>query len=215
MLLVDKVTVGPLQENTYVVYNDAQEALIIDPGAEPEKIQAMIDELGVIPQAILITHAHHDHVGACQHIREAYQVDVYVHEIEAEMFQDPERREIILNQPTDHYWTEADMGEVQVGSFKFRIAFTPGHSPGHVIYVFDEDEFVINGDTVFSGTIGRTDLPGGSFFDLMTSIDRHIISLPPQYTLFAGHGDVTTVGHELKTNPFFEVFRQHQMHRVD
>lgn len=209
-LNVEKIVVGAYQENTYVVYNEAKEALIIDPGDEAERIIAWIKENEWKPQAILITHTHIDHVMAIDPVREAFGIEAYVHEIEADTFQTPDMNmqasDIVVNKPADHLWTE--LGEHTVGSFTFDIALVPGHSPGHVVYIFKEDAFVICGDTIFRGSIGRTDLRGGDLRTLLLGILRDILPLPKHFILYPGHGESTTVQREIQTNPFLEMFRQ-------
>lgn len=210
MLKVEKLTVGPIQENTYVVFNELNEALIVDPGDEPERIIGWVKENNWDLQAILITHTHFDHIQAVDAVRNEFGIEVYVHEIEQKTFQTPNRNmqpsDIVVNRPADHLWT--DLGEKTVGSFTFDIALIPGHSPGHVIYTFKEDGIIIIGDVVFKGSIGRTDTPGGDFNTLMQGIARDVVTLPHSYKLYPGHGGDTTIAEEIKTNPFFEPFRQ-------
>lgn len=209
MLNVEKLVVGFVQENTYVIYNEANEALIIDPGDDADRIIAWVKENDWNPQAVLITHAHFDHVLAVDAVRDEFGIEAYVHEIEAEFFQHPDFNMLPSlsreNRPAEHLWT--DIGEHTVGSFTFDIALVPGHSLGHVIYIFKEDEFVICGDTVFSGSIGRTDLPGGDLNILLEGIARDILTLPANYVLFPGHGGSTTVSQEIQSNPFLQGFR--------
>lgn len=211
MLQIEKIFIPKVSENTYIIYNEHNEALIIDPGDEPQRIIQHIKDNGWKPQAVLITHAHPDHVGAVDEVRDEFGIEAYVHEIEAEMFEDPMsifvNRTGDTNRPAENLWTEADMGEKQLGSFTFEIAFVPGHSPGHVVYIFHDDRFVMCGDTVFRGAIGRTDLKGGSLEALMNGIKNEIISLPSDYELYPGHGDKTTVEREVIYNQFLQQFR--------
>lgn len=209
MLKVEKLTVGPIQENTYVIYNELNEALIIDPGDEADRIIQWVKDNQWNLQAILITHTHFDHIQAVEAVRNEFNIEVYVHEIEQQTFQTPNRNmqpsDIVVNRPADHLWSE--LGEHTVGSFTFELALIPGHSPGHVIYIFEEAEIVIIGDVVFKGSVGRTDTPGGDFYTLLEGIARDVVTLPHSYRLFPGHGGDTTVGEEVRTNPFFESFR--------
>ena len=209
MLKVAKLVVGQIQENTYVVYNEVNKALVIDPGDDADRIIAWIKENGWEPEAILITHTHFDHVLAVDSVRDEFGIEVYVHEIESETFQTPNRNmqpsTVVVNRPADHLWSE--LGEYTVGSFTFDIALIPGHSPGHVVYTFKEDGFVICGDTVFNGSIGRTDTPGGDLQTLLVGIARDILTLPGDFVLFPGHGAPTTVSQEIQSNPFLQGFK--------
>lgn len=207
MLQVECLTVGPLAENTYLIYNDEGNALIIDPGAEADRIRKKIEELHLTPQAILVTHTHHDHIGAVAELRELYNVETYVHEIEADTFQESLTDASVTNDPADVLWTAEDMGkESIIGDFDMKIVFVPGHSPGHVAFIFPEEGFAVTGDTVFQGSIGRTDLPGGSFRDLMDGIVHQLLTLPDKTILYPGHGKSTTVGDEKDHNPFLQEF---------
>lgn len=209
MLKVGKLVVGQIQENTYVVYNEDNKALVIDPGDDADRIIAWIKGNGWEPEAILITHTHFDHVLAVDSVRDEFGIEVYVHEIESETFQTPNRNmqpsTVVVNRPADHLWSE--LGEHTVGSFTFDIALIPGHSPGHVVYTFKEDGFVICGDTVFNGSIGRTDTPGGDLQTLLVGIARDILTLPGDFVLFPGHGGPTTVSQEIQSNPFLQGFK--------
>lgn len=212
MLKVEKLVVGLIEENTYAVINRANKALIIDPGAEADKIIAWIQDNQWEVEAILLTHCHYDHIGALDKLRAQYGIKAYVHPIEASFIGDPSKNlslfasQPLVQQDAEFEWQS--MGEQQVGSFTFSIAHTPGHSPGHVIYVFRDDQFVIAGDTVFKGTIGRTDIPAADSATLLENIEKEIAHLNPVFRIYPGHGDETTVGKEWETNPFFAEFTQ-------
>lgn len=216
MLEIYGMSVGPIQENAYIVVDSAsREALIFDPGEEAERIISWIREQGLKPLAVLLTHTHSDHIGALDAVREAFDIEVYVHENEATWLGDPQKN-LSARQPfgemrmreAEHIWTDKDMGAQSIGPFNFKLAHVPGHSPGHVVYIFEEAEFVVVGDAVFQGSIGRTDLPGGDYATLIGAIGREILVLPDAYQLFPGHGGSTTVGAEKASNPFFDVFRR-------
>lgn len=201
---VHSLVVGSLQENTYIVSNQQNEALIIDPGAESDKLIDWIDSLGVSPIAILITHCHSDHVGAVIPLKEHYQIEDYIPAGEIVMYYEYTSSHTGTMHEPDHQWEEN--AKCQIGGFEFDVRQVPGHSPDHVIYVFNQGEFAISGDTVFKGTIGRTDLPGSSSFDLMYYIGQEIITLPDDCILYPGHGPATTVQEEWLHNPFFEIY---------
>lgn len=207
MVKIDKLTVGNLAENTYLVYDEEGRALVIDPGAEAMRIIERINELGLDPQAVLLTHTHHDHIGAVDEIRGAYDIDVYVHKIEEDTLVSSSTNPSVGAQPADHVWLDKDMGQShQIGGIDFTLLFVPGHSPGHVAFLFRDSGFVVSGDTVFKSSIGRYDLPGSSYADLMDGIVNQIMVLPDDYVIHSGHGEATTIGFERATNPFLADF---------
>lgn len=220
MLQVERLEIGAIGENTYViVHSETKEALIVDPGGEASRIIEWIEQAQWQPLAILLTHAHYDHIGAVDEVRDHFQVEVYQHPEEAKFLVDPNwnlsgltGRQAVTARPAEHLWET--LGKHQIGPFQFEVVFVPGHSPGHVAYIFVDERFVVSGDTIFEMSIGRTDLPGGRYIQLMQSIDRELIHLPEDYRLYPGHGNSFTVGYSLATNPYFEVFRQSMKHRL-
>lgn len=208
MIKVYGLEITSVGENTYALVNENNEALIVDPGGQADRIIAWIDDHVWSPQAVILTHAHLDHIGALDAIRDHYQIEAYVHYLEKDFMENP-----ILNlsalmgmrlvqRPCQHHWQE--MGAQTIGNFSFETRHVPGHSPGSVVYIFAEDQFVISGDTVFQGSIGRTDFPGGSYQQLIQGIQTHLLSLPDQFTLYPGHGPATKVGIEKISNPFLQ-----------
>ncbi|HEX6132353.1 MAG TPA: MBL fold metallo-hydrolase [Longimicrobiales bacterium] len=194
-------------ENGYVVWRDgATTAAAIDPG---NAVQPMLDllsaeqlELG----AVLLTHAHLDHIEGVARLVEATNAPVYLHPEDRFLYDhvaqqaqqfgmrvDPPPE---VSRPLEHDQT------LTIGDMSFRVRHVPGHSPGHVIFYLPDAGCAFVGDVVFQGSIGRTDLPGGDFMQLIESIREHVLTLPDDTTLYAGHGPVTTVGHERLTNPF-------------
>lgn len=209
MLKVYYKTVGVVAENTYVIVNENNEALIIDPGDESDLLIAWIKQNNWQPIAILLTHCHFDHIGAVDALRDGFGIEVYVHQIENEYLTNPHLNlsysmlgQLISQREADYCWTQADMMEQTIGSFHFRIAYIPGHSPGHVVYIFDG--FVIGGDTLFNRSIGRTDLYLGDYGQLIAGIHQHLLVLPDEYIVYAGHGEPTTIGEERQLNPFLK-----------
>jgi hydroxyacylglutathione hydrolase len=200
-------TVGPVQENCYIVRRqDANTGLIVDPGDEPDKLLQAIDRLGIeTVEAILITHTHFDHVGAVAPVAQATKAPVYCPELETD----------VLANLNDYTWQgfgpfesyEADRtvagGEtLELAGLTIDVIFTPGHSPGHVTYALAEHEALFSGDVLFQGSVGRVDLPGGDWPTLLASIDTLVSTQPPETTVFPGHMGVTTLGRERATNPF-------------
>lgn len=206
-LIIEKIVVGPFQENTYLLYHpENKDAILIDPGADGQKIKDELDDRHLTLIAILNTHAHIDHVGAVADLQEWFHVPFYLHE--------KERR--VLNQLNDHSvmfglpsiknpkvtnWITGDK-EYKIGSFTIKALHTPGHTPGGVCYLIDGHGFV--GDTLFRGSVGRTDLSGGSWETLERSLKRIIRDIPKDMTLHTGHGFDTTLSQEFEHNPFLQ-----------
>jgi hydroxyacylglutathione hydrolase len=207
-----QVPLGPLQTNCYLVYGDDQSCLIVDPGDNPKKLIKRIDQLELKPEAILLTHAHFDHIGAVDSIRDKYALQVYIHEKEKDWLTDPAMngskhfmmQDSITARAADHLIKEE--GEMSIGKFTFEVFETPGHSPGSISVHFPKDHFVIAGDALFNGSIGRTDLPGGNHNQLIRSIHDRLLVLPEETEVLPGHGPTTTIGHEMDSNPFLNGF---------
>lgn len=199
------MSLGPLGTNCYIIF-DRKNALIVDPGGDADQIISFVEREKIIPQAILLTHAHFDHIGAVDELRSYFKVNVYLHEQEKSWLSDPQLNrsifftgnEIITKEP-ECLWVP---GEMTIASFTFDVIHTPGHSPGSVSLIFRDDQFVISGDALFKRGIGRTDLPGGSFPQLKSSLQNGLYKLPDEFTVFPGHGPHTTIGDEKMMNPF-------------
>lgn len=204
MTEIKRIMTGEIQENCYIIYQD-NVALIIDPGAEASKIKAEIAKLQVTPIAVLLTHCHYDHIGALEEIRAAYSIPVYVSPKEQAWLSNPELNlsahiagKQIIAEPAEY---EFKLGEYNIEDFHFKVVPTPGHSIGSLSFIFDD--FVIVGDALFRGSIGRTDLHTGDFDTLINSIKKELFVLPDDLLAYSGHGEVTTIGHEKETNPYF------------
>jgi glyoxylase-like metal-dependent hydrolase (beta-lactamase superfamily II) len=206
MLNVKTLTVSVLDSNCHLIYND-EEALIVDPGAEAERIKAAIEELDVRPVAILLTHTHFDHIGAVDEIREEYKIPVYVSSEEEDWLQNPTMNlsrmqgEDLIVRAAEHIFQPEEV--VEIGGFSFKVVATPGHSPGSVSFIFADGEFVVTGDALFAGGVGRTVFPGSEPEKLVPNVREKLFTLPDHYTIYPGHRETSTIGKEIKTNPFF------------
>lgn len=202
---VFRLTVGPLAENAYLV-ETPQGAVFIDPGDEPARLFALAEEAGVVPRAILLTHAHFDHVGAVAPLVAAWGVPVYLHPLDLPLYQRAQEAAALWgfsvpNPPLPI--TPLAEGEEVYG---FKVWHLPGHSPGHVAFIHQEAgkaPLVFGGDLLFRGGIGRYDLPGADPKALFQSLKR-LLSLPPETEVLPGHGPATTLGLEARTNPFLQ-----------
>ncbi len=208
MLKIDQLELGPIQTNCYIISDDQKNCLIFDPGEESAKIEALVKKKNLKPLAILLTHAHFDHIGAVDDIRERYSVPVYLHHLEKDWLSRPN-----LNgsgkyaEVPDYRIKDADVlltdeKTLQIDSFEMDLFHTPGHSPGSVSYSFGKEGFAIVGDTIFRGSIGRTDLIEGSEKKLLQSIQESLLTLSEHMILYPGHGPETTPAQEKKSNPF-------------
>lgn len=201
-------TGGGFGQNSYlVVSDDGRDAVAIDPGGAAPRLVADLEREGLDLRAILLTHAHMDHVEGVHVVRDfAPDVPIYLHEADLGLYRSLPAQAAMFGlhavpqpEPTD---TLEHGQTVTFGGCSFDVRFAPGHAPGHVLFVAPDDGFAVVGDVVFQGSIGRTDLPGGDFRTLMQSIREQILTLPDEMVLHTGHGPATTVGHERLTNPF-------------
>lgn len=206
MINIKQIPVGMNQSNCYIIYKD-KEALIIDPGEQSSLISHHINQLGLTPIAILLTHTHFDHIGALEKMRDEYDLPVYVSVHEQEWLTDPNKNlSAQVGNPITCREAEfqfEDEERINMASFTFKVVPTPGHSPGGVSFIFEDANFVVTGDALFAGSIGRTDLPGSDSKQLFESIRKKLFTLPTDYTIYPGHGGTSTIGHEIDTNPFF------------
>lgn len=202
-LEVRQVPVGPFQANCFIV-RSGPDVVVIDPGAEPDRIAALLEAGGERPRAIVLTHAHVDHVGGVAGLVRRYGMPVYLHSADLPLLERAAEHGAMFGVPVeeppppDHPLEHGQ--NLSFGSIEFHVRHAPGHSPGGVVLVGEAEAFV--GDCVFAGSIGRTDLPGGDTATLLRAIREQILTLPPSTTLYSGHGPPTTVGTEVESNPF-------------
>ncbi len=195
-----------MQNTVLVVCDDARTAILIDPGSATPVALAAARARGLDVAAILLTHAHFDHIEGVARAREATGAPVYLHPDDRILYDNVGSQAAAFGVPyQEQPPPDIDLvpGEnVSFGGSEFEVVFAPGHAPGHVIFVSTTEPVAIVGDVIFLGSIGRTDLPGGDYRVLMDSIQRTVLTLPPETRLYTGHGPETTVGHEQRTNPF-------------
>lgn len=203
---IKTMPVGMIGANCYILSQE-KHALIVDPGGDAEKIIQYIEENGLTPLGILLTHAHFDHIGGLEAVRNKFQVNVYIHQAEQSWLTDPMLNGSHKLMGGEITATEAEItleeGELTIGEFYFIVAHTPGHSPGSVSFIFTDSKQVFSGDALFNQGIGRTDLPGGDLPTLEHSITRKLYQLDDEYRVYPGHGPSTTIGFEKVNNPFF------------
>ena len=211
---VRKYTLGLVQTNCYIVSNKNKECIIFDPGEQGSSIIKDLHKNGLTPLAIFLTHAHFDHIGAVDILRDAFDIPVYLHEAEVSWLVDPmkngsgkyfELQNVVVSPPKDEHIIRKEQ-TFNISDFEFEAVFTPGHSPGSVTFIFKEDGFAIVGDTLFERGVGRTDLIGGSMDVLVKSIREKILSLPDDTIIYPGHGNHTTPAAEKNNNPFINGF---------
>jgi len=210
MLRLEVFTFNPFQENTYLLYDETGECVIIDPGCydthEQFDLKDFIETNALRVTALWNTHCHIDHVLGNAFVKHQYGVKLYIHAKD-----EPVLRAVptyasnygfVKYEPTepDGYFEEGQ--EVSVGNEKLKVIFTPGHAPGHIVFYHPESKIIIGGDVLFYNSIGRTDLPGGDHDTLIESIHQKLFTLPDDVTVYPGHGPETTIGHEKRTNPF-------------
>lgn len=212
MIKVKVFTFSPVQENTYVLYNEHNKAIIIDPGcyfsAEQETLKIFIEDTGLEPIRLLNTHCHLDHVFGNKWVYETWGLELYIHPGEEQMLKLAPLSGEKWGLPFSNYegplnfLNEGDL--VNLGEDELRVILAPGHSPASICFYVEKQKILIGGDVLFRESIGRTDLPGGDHATLLQSIRKKLFILPNEVTVYPGHGSTTTIGYEKDHNPFLQ-----------
>ncbi len=205
-MIIDSLEVGPIMANCYILgCEDTKEAVVVDPGGDADKILLKLADLGLKVKYIINTHGHFDHVGANKKMKDATGAPILIHKGDAPMLNQLVAAAASFglsaenSPPPDKNIDDGDI--ISFGNIELKVIHTPGHSPGGV--ALHTDEIVIVGDTLFAGSIGRTDLPGGDYDTLISSVRQKLFVLPDDTKVLCGHGPETTIGREKKFNPFF------------
>jgi hydroxyacylglutathione hydrolase len=213
MLYIESLVCNPFQENTYVVYNDKRECAIVDPGMlfpqEEQRLVKRIEELELTPKLLLHTHLHVDHVLGTSFVARKWGLEPMAHEgddfligqiktMAARFGMDVKENPPV---PSKHL---IDGDIVELGDVKFEVFHLPGHSPGGIAFYVKDEKVLLVGDVLFKGSIGRSDLPGGNQYELIDAIRSRLLVLPDDVKVYAGHGPVTTIGEERRSNPFLQ-----------
>ena len=212
MFAVKVFIFSPIQENTYVLYNEQKNCAIIDPGCyfdeEREALASFIEANGLTPQLLLNTHCHLDHVFGARWVAETYGLKLHLHEKEKPVLDYAPASGLMWNLPFDNYQGDLiylrENDIVKLGDDELEVRFTPGHSPGSIVFYCKKQQFVIGGDVLFFLFFGRTDLPGGNFDVLLNSIRTKLFTLADNVTVYPGHGEPTTKKKKKKNNPFLK-----------
>ncbi len=211
MIQIKSFEFNPFSENTFLLYDETKECVIVDPGCyenhEKEELSSFIKDNALKPVRLINTHCHIDHVLGVKYIMESYGLDFHFHKKEMPIFESTEMVAQMYGIPNvempiapSAFLDETDV--VEFGVSKLDILFVPGHSPGHIAFVNKDQKFVISGDVLFYGSIGRTDLPGGEHKTLIDSIKSKLLPLGDDFVVHSGHGPATNIGFERENNPF-------------
>lgn len=217
MLKIQQFVFGPVQENTYILYDEAsREAAIVDPGcmrhSEEDRVRDFIEEHGLTPVMLLCTHQHFDHVwGVAFVLRQWPHIKAYGNRIDFEKLPLPSEQLKgygiplpLEDVPMERYTLVQQDDLIRLGGEELRVLFVPGHAPGHIAFYAGESDILLSGDTLLQGTIGRTDFWYGDYDQLVEAIKSQYMTLPDETIVFSGHGPETTIGFERRKNPFLQ-----------
>ncbi len=210
MFQIKVFTFNPVLENTYLLYNEHNECIIIDPGcyfdSEKEELKSFINLNKLQPKILLNTHCHLDHVFGNKFIAEEYKITLKTHSLEKPILEMAPASGLMFNLPFDNYQGDViylkEGDQVFLGEDKLEVIHVPGHSPGSICFYCEKQRFIIGGDVIFQNSIGRTDLPFGNQESLVRNIKEKLFSLPDDVKVYPGHGSATAIGNEKKGNPF-------------
>ena len=206
MIKIESRVLGPVATNCYLIINlDNNESIIVDPADSPESIYDMVVRSASRPQAILLTHGHFDHIGAANEVREHYGIKIYASCDEEKLLASPARNlsnayGMSLRVIADVLHNDGDI--LELAGLKIKAIHTPGHTVGGCCYYFPYEDVIFTGDSLFCGSIGRTDFKGGSMSDLVRTVKEKIMTLPEHTEVYPGHNDTTTIENERMYNPY-------------
>tara|TARA_B100000795_G_scaffold151857_1_gene113758 strand:- start:6109 stop:6747 length:639 start_codon:yes stop_codon:yes gene_type:complete len=210
---IKKFTFNGFSENTYIIYDDTKECVIIDPGcyleSEKEELNSFIVSQELIPVLLVNTHCHIDHIFGNSYAAKKWKIKLIIHQLDLELLKNA--KEIAISYGFTNYEVSplperfiSEGEKIKFGNSELNILFIPGHAPGHIALYSKKENFIISGDALFRGSIGRTDLPGGEHEVLLSSIREKLFILSDNTTVYCGHGPETTIGFEKNQNPFFK-----------
>jgi hydroxyacylglutathione hydrolase len=206
-MIVEMLIVSPFQENCYVIGDEeSMTGAIIDPGDEAARIALTVERVGLEIGQIIVTHSHIDHVGAVAQLVDEYMCPVLMHEEAEAMLKTVPQQAMMMGMrfgkvpKVDRHVGDEEV--LEVGPLRLRSLYTPGHAPGHLAFLVEDEGIVFSGDALFAGSVGRVDLPSGSMEVLMRSISERLLTLPDETRVLSGHGPETTIGRERVANPF-------------
>lgn len=211
MIQIKKFTFNPFQENSYLLINERNECIVVDPGCfsgeEERELSSYIETNKLTPTKLVNTHFHIDHVLGNDFVAKQYNLEVTAYKSKIDMVEMAKRSAELYNIPykespkPSKFLNEGDV--IKFGKSELQVIFVPGHAPDHIVLVCEEEDLMIGGDVLFKGSIGRTDLPGGNHQDLIQNIERKVFTLKETIVVYSGHGTETTIGEEKRNNPFF------------
>ena len=208
MVKIGRMVLGSMQTNCYFIYDEEEKkALVVDPADAGDKIYEALTRNGFTVEAILLTHAHGDHIWGVAALKKAAEVKVYALDKEKDLLESTRLNlSELLGRPcmveADVFLTDGQ--KVSMGGMEFTVISTPGHTCGSCCYYFEDSKILVSGDTLFYESTGRTDFPTGSSGEIVASIKEKLFVLPEDTQVYSGHGDITTIGHEKKYNPFVQ-----------